>query len=146
MSFSSEIDSFVKSFQGAVSSVVADSIKEISEKIILRTPVDTGRARANWQAMINDEANSSINWQGNDSEGNPDLSAPAPSEGSDFAIANMIPVAEQAVGEVFVMTNSVIYTEDLEYGTSAQAPQGMLRRTVSEWEGIVRENANTRKI
>ncbi|MGE4267173.1 MAG: hypothetical protein AB7F25_07040 [Deferribacterales bacterium] len=155
MTFADEIKRAFQRQKEAIEEVMINSVKETSEMVILRDPVDTGKNRANMQAMLNGEPTSSVNWQGDDNglpEGGSLLlqsmlgrqyEAPMPSPASDFAISRMIPVAEQAPGNVFVLANPVTYTEDLElYGKSPQAPQGMFRLSAAEWQNTVKENVN----
>lgn len=155
MSFADEIAKAFQRQEGAIREVMIGSVKDTAEMVILRDPVDTGRNRANMQAVLNGEPTSSVNWQGNDNglpEGGSLLlqsmegrqyEAPMPSPASDFAISRMIPVANQSPGNVFVLANPVAYTEDLElYGKSPQAPQGMFRLSAAEWQNTVKENVD----
>lgn len=144
--FGVQVKAWTDKTEQDIHDVVKASIVDVCSLVILRTPVDTGRARANWQPAINTETDRSINWMGNDSSENHDLSAPTPSDGSDYSIARVKEIAEQAVGEYYVMTNPVLYADDLEYGSSNQAPAGMLRRSSTQWEGIVLSNIKKVKL
>ncbi len=42
--------------------------------------------------------------------------------------------------------NSEPYAERVEFGWSSQAPQGMLRITIKEWQSIVAKSARKNKI
>lgn len=48
-------------------------------------------------------------------------------------------VPEQAAGKVYYLANNVPYARRIEDGWSRQAPQGLVGRTVVEFETIVRE-------
>ena len=91
-------------------------------RIISRTPVDTGRAQAGWIPYM--EANGSpVTIKGNQS----DISQ-GRSEGS---------YNESFHGsKLFIeITNGVPYILFLEYGSSGQAPTGMVRITMRELAG-----------
>lgn len=84
---------------------------QIQKGISLKTPVDTGRARANWFMA----------------EGAPDTSATAAKTPKDYARGDF-----QANGVPIFITNSLPYIVALEYGHSKQAPAGMVRVTLAE--------------
>jgi hypothetical protein len=94
---------------------------EAGSRIIERTPVDTGRARANWQSSI----------------GGPDMTVTDELDPSgQGAIARLQKTAEAfdpAKGDSLFLTNGVEYIHELEYGSSQQAPHGMVRRTAGEF-------------
>jgi hypothetical protein len=86
--------------------------------IVLKTPVDTGRARANWQTSIGNPLNSTI--ETTDPGGGKTISA---------AISD----TSKASGNIFWITNNLPYIYRLEYeGWSKQAPRGMARLTIEE--------------
>lgn len=81
------------------------------------TPRVTGRARANWQSNMNDPARGTLevyDYSGEVAKGQAAL------------------VARNAVGQVFYLTNNLPYIRKLEYGSSKQAPGGMLRVAIKE--------------
>lgn len=77
-------------------------------RIVARTPVDTGLARANWFL----------------SEGRPRREA----------TTSVVPEAPPALtgDSVIYLTNNVPYIVPLEYGHSRQAPNGMVRLAIAE--------------
>lgn len=97
-------------------------ILEALTRLVQKTPVDTGRARGNWQATI------------------------------DVPAEQKLPTTDKAGGETisrglavlgglkpygtFWITNNVDYIEFLENGSSKQAPAGMLAVTVEELRAI----------
>ena len=93
---------------------------EIDKRLVFRSPVDTGRFRANWVV-----GNGSIN--GNTKE-------------SFTAANNSIEINSIKVnGQIIYITNSLPYANRLEYGYSKQAPQGMVRITAVEANQIARQ-------
>lgn len=89
--------------------------------VVLKTPVDTGRARANWQTTIGTPASGELDRQ-DKSDTN-----------SNIAIAQGSQVVEAAQPfSVIWLTNNLPYIERLENGYSQQAPNGMVSTTVTE--------------
>ena len=88
----------------------------MAKKIIRLSPVDTGRFKENWLTAIG-EANTSI-----------DLPSGA----------GLTPIVKLLrLGDTIFFTNSLPYAFRLEFGWSNQAPRGMVRITVADWQGIV---------
>ncbi|HSW46498.1 MAG TPA: hypothetical protein VLM89_13100 [Phycisphaerae bacterium] len=87
-------------------------------RLVMKTPVDTGRARGGWQAAI-----------GRYPAGQTDRKDRA-GEGTIQAGAAVIEGIKTPVK--CVLANNVEYIERLEHGGSQQAPNGMLRLTVDE--------------
>lgn len=101
-------------------------LHDLSEQVVLRTPVDTGNLRANWNPSA-DAPDASVRLFSEDA--GTKVQAPERSAGSDRAMNKVRQVMKRAVGRVFHLTNAVHYAGDIEYGKSAQAPQGMVRLT-----------------
>jgi hypothetical protein len=101
---------------------------DLLNKIILRTPVDLGRARGGWFVGMKNlmtkgggKGGIEIYKQGGSSEGY----AQGEKEGK---------YSETGTGgkKVIEITNAVPYILFLEYGHSKQAPRGMVRISISE--------------
>jgi hypothetical protein len=92
---------------------------ELQRRIVLRTPVDTGFARSNWQAAVG-AANDSIVGTSR----NPTTIRARARE----ALASLPPFS------VIVVFNNAPYIGVLESGSSAQAPQGMVAVSLNEVE------------
>lgn len=96
-------------------------------RVVKRSPVDTGRFRANWTMNF----------------GSPDLSTSADVDKTgDSTIKTQ---AERLAGfkigpEVYIM-NSLPYAIRLENGYSQQAPIGMVKITIAEFQTMVDEAA-----
>lgn len=120
------LDAWARKIDQELNRVVAAVCMDLSSKVILRTPVDTGRARANWKATI-------------------DLPSSGTTLDTDKSGTSAIKEAERvslgAAGNIFYLTNNLPYIGPLEYGSSQQAPRGMVRITVSEFNAAVRKAA-----
>lgn len=102
--------------------LVRGTLIGMTSKIIERSPVDTGRFRANWQLSIGHPAVTEVS--GNDKSG-----ARAKRNAAQT-------INSTKVGRIFYLTNNLPYAEMLEYGWSRQAPFGMVRRTLAEYRKI----------
>ena len=94
---------------------------EMHSRLVLRTPVDEGRARANWNASVGSE------------DGSEDPSATSANVGAKSGVARgVIRETDFFRGGKLFLTNGVPYIKKLEEGSSKQAPQGMIAVTVAE--------------
>lgn len=91
---------------------------EADRRIVMRTPVRTGRARGNW--MLSEGAPAGTTRETLDPTG-----AAAIAEGVAYARGIRI-------GGTYFIVNSLPYIYALEHGSSKQAPQGMARLTADE--------------
>lgn len=99
-------------------------VLECHRRVVLRTPVDTGRAKGNWQ-IGNDMPTVSLNRL------DPTGSA---------AIAEAIAFAQTlTLEDVTWIINNLVYIRSLEYGHSSQAPDGMVGVTAAEVHLIAEE-------
>lgn len=88
--------------------------------IVLRTPVDTGRARGNWQVAIDEVPKDILETE--DKSGDAAISTGT----------SVINAMEKNRLSVVYIANSLPYIEVLENGHSQQAPQGMVDLTFAE--------------
>lgn len=91
---------------------------DLLTRIVLKTPVDTGRARGNWQVELNGSGS-----------GTTETVDPA----GQATIANGFAAigAAKPFGKITIY-NNVQYIRRLEDGSSRQAPQGMVKLSVEE--------------
>ena len=95
---------------------------EVLRRVVIRTPVDTGRARSNWLVAVN-----------NIPEGTLEIGQFTREQAASFALSNGIPIIEGAEPFTAIsIANNLPYIGVLEFGSSKQAPQGMLRVTLAE--------------
>lgn len=95
---------------------------EALARIILKTPVDTGRARGNWQVGINKYPSNQLDVT--DKSGDKALAK---------GIAKTLKIPPFA--NVWI-SNNVDYIIYLEEGTSKQSPKGMIKLTIEELKGM----------
>lgn len=100
---------------------------DILQRIVLRTPVDTGRARANWMVAVNKVPVGTI-----------EIDNLSREQATNFAMSKGIPIIENAKEYSSIsLANNLPYIGVLEFdGHSKQAPDGMVRVTLSEIQSI----------
>ena len=140
MSFSSDIKEFAEKGKIGYNDAVNISLLNVSRSIVFMTPVDEGRARGNWFASLS--------------------SYPATTSGSKTVnMAQVQAVTENAAGKVFYLTNNLPYIGKLEYGGypnpsigdktingfSTQAPKGMVRISIENFEQGLKESVSKLK-
>jgi hypothetical protein len=102
---------------GRIDDKIRAATSEVFSNIIQMTPVDTGRARGNWQCTIG------APFTGEDDTGNV------------LKMQNTLP---RRAGSIVYLTNNVPYIQKLEYDAhSRQAPNGMVRISVALFEGAL---------
>jgi len=97
---------------------------QLLRAIVMRTPVDTGRARANWQVTINTDSIESAS-DSTDKSGGSTISKGSSVLG---VLRNM---SINQIQSIFI-SNNVEYIVDLENGHSGQAPRGMVYLSVRQ--------------
>jgi len=96
---------------------------EMFRKIILKSPVDTGRFRGNWQLAI-----------GSVPEGTLELDDKT---GTATIAKGAATVMGINAGDTIYFANNLPYARRLEEGYSQQAPAGMVALTIQEFQSIV---------
>lgn len=123
--FALDIEAYAIKLGLATSTMLRRMAISLHQKIILRTPVDKGRARASWGVSIGEPG---------------DYEAPATTNMSDNQAAQAGFAQIEAIkgqlltGKAIWIFNNLPYIEALEYGHSDQAPNGMVRLSVAEIE------------
>jgi len=94
-------------------------------RIILKSPVDSGRFRGNWQLAIGSVPEGTLEL--NDKTGTATIA-----KGAAIALG-------MNAGDIVYFANNLPYAVPLEEGYSQQAPAGMVALTVQEFQSIVRQ-------
>jgi hypothetical protein len=118
-SFSIDLSRFAVNSEKQMKLVIQKITMEAFERVVLKTPVDTGRARANWSPAIGAPTTAS----------SPDKMDK--SGGATIALAQKAAFDWNCIGSIF-LCNNLPYIGALEYGSSRQAPAGMVRVTLGE--------------
>lgn len=113
--FNADLRAFAEKIDVNLQTVLKRVTFDLWNRITLKTPVDTGRARAGWGVSI----------------GDPQVVTPEP--GPHGAPTPPDLSAIDGTQLIYVL-NNVEYVQYLEEGTSKQAPAGMVRISLAEVE------------
>lgn len=122
-SFSADISAWIAKAKGNRDQVLRKIALDMFSRVILRTPVDKGRARGNWHVSIGRVDDNVL--QLDDKAGTATISAAAAH------------IAQVKAGDVIYLINNLPYIGKLESGSSKQAPAGMVEITVQEFSSLV---------
>ena len=131
MSFALDLEKFAAKAGKRADVAVGEIVANVAARLDERSPVDTGRFRANWNYGL----------------GAPDLSVSMATDPTGAKTVGRI-VAEiptDAAGKVHFLSNSLPYAQRLENGWSRQAPAGIVSRTVVEFQSFVDKAVATAK-
>lgn len=117
--FTLQIAAFVAKAGKRADVAVRKVALDMFTRVILKSPVDTGRFRGNWQVTIGLKPV-------------PQIADKDKGGGATIAKAQAL-VGQAKAGDVIALSNSLPYARALEYGHSKQAPAGMVRITVAEF-------------
>lgn len=125
--FALDLSAFAAKAKGNLGLVAGRTTLEIFRRVIMRSPVDTGRFRGNWMPSEGEASNF--------------LDPNTMDKSGGAAVAKCAALIPTDRGGVFRLANNLPYAKKLEEGYSKQAPVGMVTLTVIEIGGIVNEAA-----
>ena len=108
-----------------------ESFVAATQSVSFKSPVDKGTFKNNWFTEINGISTKIT--------ANTDVSG---SERLNEALAESLRIK---IGDSISFVNNLPYAIKLEYGHSLQAPQGMVRITAANWNGIVAKAARNNR-
>lgn len=126
--FELDIQRFVAKAKGNIDLVVRKIALDLFRRVIMKSPVDTGRFKGNWQVAI----------------GSIPAGVLAIDDKSGSATISKMTAAVLGLkaGQVIYLVNNLAYARKLEYGHSKQAPAGVVRTTLQEFPQVVSKAAN----
>ncbi len=124
-SFAAQLQAFGDLVQEEADQVFRIVATEVGQSVINLTPVDTGRALSNWNAGIN-----SPDDVYRETEDPLDSNTSARLAGEFESLK---------FGDTGYITNATPHVPFLEYGSSKQAPNGMIRITLARFNNIVQD-------
>ena len=117
--FELKLREFAAKAEGRADAAVREVVLEIGRRLIVRSPVDTGRFRSNWFYDLDGFSREATDATGAE------------------AVQSIGAMPLKAAGHVHTIVNNLPYAWRLEYGWSKQAPLGMVALTAIEFRGIV---------
>jgi hypothetical protein len=132
--FAERMKKRASTMESGVSKLVRKVALTVQRDLVLATPVDTGRARSNWQVSV-----------GGPSTG--ELEAYSPGKGGSSAgpnaqaaiAAGEATIAKRQPGQDIFIQNNLPYIGRLNEGWSAQAPAGFVEASIKHAEQVVRQ-------
>lgn len=129
VSFEAEVRALVEKRKLSLELITKRIVFDVFSRVIMKTPVDTGRLRANWVVSVGDVPKKAVNESKMDPSGvTPDGSGSSATKSEVLGELGK----QKLAGTVVWLTNSLPYAYPIEYGHSRQAPQGMVRLSVAE--------------
>ena len=122
--FSKSLMAMMDYVDGSMEKIIRKACIDLYRRIVERTPVDTGRAKANWALSTSPDANPDI--QDPDGFSYNEIKSINDNEVSGFTF--------DLHDDVVWITNNLEYIEQLENETSVQAPAGMVAVSLAEFE------------
>lgn len=128
MGFAADVRKWAEKAKLNAETVIKKVVIDLHASVVIKSPVDTGRFRANWQYRA-------------DGLPNVALDAEDKSGSATLAKASRQIASTLMSGRIHYIANHLPYARPLEYGHSKQAPGGMVRITVSEFRQKVAKAA-----
>lgn len=123
-----QIDAWVQKAPQKLDGFARQICFEMAERVVDKTPVDTGFLRGSWQPSI----------------GSPSLDHAGKSDkaGAAAQAAVALVVPQIKAGDRFYMMNNAAYARHVEYGTSKMAGRYYVSDTVKNWPSVVQQVAS----
>lgn len=129
--FSNKVLGWSKRAAAQMDYTVKGASVDFFSRLVMRTPVDTGRARGNWNVVV---TSGYKGWSADYDENRFDKTGAT-------TIERARAVLENSPGKRAYISNNTPYLVYLDKGWSNQAPHGIVQITVSEFSKIVDTHA-----
>ena len=142
MGFAEDVAEWARRTSRKKDDIITEIVVDLSTAIIDRTPIGdvslwetppTGKRRAEYRpgTLVN-------SWHS--SIGNPgSVDVRKPNSTGAASLAKLASIAPLSPGNLFTFVNPAAYARRIEFGSSSQAPAGMVRLTTASFQAIVSE-------
>ena len=127
MNIQQQLNMIAAKTKRTVEQVNRSALWEVGNRIIIRSPVDSGAFKSNWLGATGQPDNTIVS-------GDTDPSGKLKAQLDNLTL-----------GQTFFFTNPLPYGQRLEDGWSEKAAQGMIKISVNEWPQIVESIGNQAK-
>jgi hypothetical protein len=127
-SFTLDVQRFVTKAKGNVDLVVRRVALDMFRRVIMKSPVGSGRFKGNWQVSIGSIPAGTVALVDKSGKGQ---------VGSATMAKATAETLNLRAGQIIYLVNNLPYSRRLEYGYSKQAPAGMVRLSVAEYSAVV---------
>lgn len=121
--FSVQLNKNIEKAKVTLDTVVQKATFDLFKSVILKSPVDTGRFKGNWTASANSYGTATVEVL--DKTGTTTINA-----------MSQVALGTKSGGIVYLV-NNLPYAYFLEYGGSQQAPAGMVRTSIAEYQSFI---------
>jgi len=128
--FELDIRRFSEKLEKRAKVVLQKTAMDIDRSVVLLTPVDTGQARGGWNVGVN-----GVNLEEADTD----------KSGQKTISENERSITRAEAPDTIYVSNNVGHIEYLEDGSSKQAPNGMVAKTLKRFPQFVREGVSAAK-
>ena len=126
--FTKRLDDISEQVELNTAEEVRELALRVDSKVVLETPVDEGRARANWITSLNRASNETV-----EPTGGQDAEPPGGGPNAQKSIDQGLAVAAQyQFGQSIFISNNLPYIVKLNEGSSTQAPAGFVEAAVQD--------------
>lgn len=129
MSLADDLRKYAAKYKLRMETVAQAVPVELTRRVILASPVDKGRFRANW----------------NVSTGKPDLATTEDTDKDGGKTISRAQAVKVQLGDDVYTTNNLPYAKPLEEGSSTQAPHGMVATSIRAFEAATKKAVNDAK-
>lgn len=123
MQFEDIINQWIEETEVRAEDILQTATYLVGKEVVTLSPVDTGLFKGNWQLTVGAPTDHSL--------------IRYDEEGTAALMDMSRNVRTFTLGQIAYIQNTVEYGYDLEYGSSRQAPDGMVRITAAKWQMIV---------
>lgn len=134
--FSKRIKAVAAGVESNANTMMRKTVITVASAVALRTPVDTGRARANWQTQIGSAAGGIVGGFTKGKDGS--TGAAAAAQAINNAVTTMNGYKKGGV-DVFI-SNNLPYIDVLNKGSSQQAPAGFIQSAIDAGLRAIRKS------
>lgn len=145
--FTLDLERFVTKANGNIDLVVRKISLDLFRRVIMKSPVDTGRFKSNWQVAIGEipagtlELSTDVTHSQDGQEHERRSSARSEAAGTASMSRATAAALKLQAGQIIYLVNNLSYASKLEFGHSKQAPAGMVRISVMEYPQVVQQAA-----
>lgn len=135
--WSLDISVWAEAAKGRLRFVCRRVTLDIFRRVIFMSPVDTGRFRANWQCAIGNMPDGVVDVQFDNAEKHRRGTKVRGHAAGNISMSKATAeVMKFEPGQRIFLVNNLPYAVALEYGHSQQAPGGMVRVTIAEFQAL----------
>ena len=135
--FAKRIRTIAVGVENNANSMMRKTVITVASAVALRTPVDTGRARANWQTHIGSAPAGLVSGFAEGTKGS--TGGQAVAQATNAATQEMGRYAPADSGKEVYISNNLPYIGKLNQGSSKQAPAGFIEAAVMAGLNAIRK-------